>query len=476
MYTFFRNMILSFPHKRESSQHQGGSLLDFVPRLQACRDKLRRNDAKGKRLAGMLLGMLWLASGMAQAALTIEITQGVEGAVPIAIVPFGWSGTGLAPENMSAIVSADLDRSGRFESLPDRDLVAHPTETAQVQYHNWRMVNVDYLVIGRLIPTGANQYDVQFQLFDVFRGKQLAGYSIPGTGADLRRVAHLISDIIYKEITGERGAFNTQVAYVTTSGLGKNKTYTLLVADSDGYNPQTILTSQQPLMSPTWSPDGQQVAYVSFERKTAEIYLQTIANGQRRKLASFKGINGAPSWSPDGRHLALTLSRDGNPEIYVMEVSTGALQRLTNNVAIDTEPAWMPDGKSIVFTSNRGGSPQLYRMSGSGSGVQRLTFEGNYSAGADVSPDGSKIALVHGEGGRYRIAVLDVQTRRLRVLTDGYQDEAPSFAPNGSMIIYATSEGNREVLSAVSVDGRFRQRLSLQAGSVREPVWSPFAK
>jgi TolB protein len=423
--------------------------------------------------------ILWLLAALgsgAHAALTIEITQGVEGAVPIAVVPFGWSAGGMAPENISAIVAADLDRSGRFESLPDRDLVAHPTEAAQVQFHNWRMVNVDYLVIGRLLPTGADQYDVQFQLFDVFRGKQLAGYSVPGRSADLRRVAHHIADIIYKEITGERGAFNTQVAYVTTSGSGKNKSYTLLVADSDGYSPQTILTSQQPLMSPTWSPDAQQLAYVSFEKKTAEIYVQTIGTGQRRKLASFKGINGAPSWSPDGKRLALTLSRDGNPEIYVMEIATGAVTRLTNNAAIDTEPVWMPDSKAIVFTSDRGGSPQLYRMASWGGDAQRLTFEGKYNAGADVSPDGSKIALVNGEGGRYRIAVLDVQTRRLRILTDGYQDEAPSFAPNGSMIIYATAEGNREVLSAVSVDGRFRQRLSLQAGNVREPVWSPFSK
>ncbi len=424
----------------------------------------------------IIVTLLWLlASGLAHGALTIEITQGVEGAVPIAIVPFGWTGGSLPPENISAIVAADLDRSGRFESLPDRDLVSHPTEAAQVQYHNWRMVNVDYLVIGRIIPSGADRYDVQFQLFDVFRGKQVAGYSIPGARTDLRRVAHHISDIIYKAITGERGAFSTQVAYITTSGTGAGKSYTLLVADSDGYSPQTILTSKQPLMSPSWSPDASQVAYVSFEKKTAEVYLQTISTGQRSKIASFKGINGAPAWSPDGRRLALTLSRDGNPELYMLQIAGGTLTRLTNNAAIDTEPAWMPDGRDLVFTSDRGGSAQLYRMPASGGAAQRLTFEGNYNAGADVAPDGSKIALVHGEDGRYRIAVLDVETRRLRVLTDGSQDEAPSFAPNGSMIIYATTLGNREVLSAVSVDGRFKQRLSLQAGSVREPVWSPFA-
>ncbi len=425
----------------------------------------------------MTLTMAWLLfSAAAHSALTIEITQGVEGSVPIAVVPFGWADRATQPpENISAIVAADLDRSGRFASLPDRDLVANPTEGSQVQFHNWRMVNVDYLVIGKIIPTGTGQYDVQFQLFDVFRGKQVAGFSFASARDDLRRVAHHISDLIYKEVTGVRGAFNTQVAYVTSSGRGNDKTYTLLVADSDGYNPQTILTSRQPLMSPSWSPDARQVAYVSFEKKTAEIYLQTITSGERRKIASFKGINGAPAWSPDGRKLALTLSRDGNSEIYVMDINGTNLKRLTSNRAIDTEPVWMPDGKHIVFTSDRGGSAQLYRMSSRGGQAQRLTFEGKYNAGADISPDGSKIALVHGANGRYRIAVLDVETRRMRVLTDGSGDEAPSFAPNGSMIIYATAAGNREVLAAVSVDGRFKQRLSLQAGNVREPVWSPFA-
>ena len=424
-----------------------------------------------------LLSLLMLASTGVQGALTIEITRGVEGAVPIAVVPFGWADKATtAPENVSAIISADLDRSGKFESLPDRDLVAFPTEGTQVQFHNWRMVNVDYLVIGQINPTSAGRYDVQFQLFDVYRGKQVAGYSLAAGRDDMRRVAHHISDLIYEEITGERGAFNTQIAYVTTAGSAKNRSYTLLVADSDGYDPQTILTSAQPLMSPSWSPDGSRIAYVSFEEKKAAIYQQEVATGQRRKLASFSGINGAPAWSPDGRRLALTLSRDGNPEIYTMDVKSGALVRLTRNAAIDTEPVWMPDGRSIVFTSDRGGSAQLYQVAASGGSPRRITFEGKYNAGADISPDGRKIALVHGEGGRYRIAVLDLDSRRMRVLTDGSLDESPSFSPNGSMIIYATGAGNREVLAAVSVDGRFRQRFSLQAGNVREPVWSPFGK
>ncbi len=352
------------------------------------------------RIYQTLLILLLLTCTSVQAALTIEITQGVEGSTPIAVVPFGWADkTTAAPENISAIISADLNRSGRFASLPDRDLVAFPTEGTQVQFKNWRMVNVDYLVIGQLNPLAGDQFDVRFQLFDIFRGKQVAGFSFPTARADLRRVAHHISDLIYEEITGERGAFNTQIAYVTTSGSTKNRTYTLLVADSDGFNPQTILTSDQPLMSPSWSKDAQQVAYVSFEQKTAEIYLQDVATGKRRKLASFKGINGAPAWSPDGRRLALTLSRDGNPEIYTMDVKSGALNRLTRNGAIDTEPVWTPDGRNIVFTSDRGGTAQIYEVAATGGSARRLTFEGKYNAGADISPDGRKIAMVHGERG-----------------------------------------------------------------------------
>jgi len=412
----------------------------------------------------------------AQAALTIEITQGIEGAVPIAVVPFGWGGQTAAPENIAAIISADLNRSGRFEPLADRDLVSHPTSADQVKFQNWRMLNVDNLVIGKLVESSPGQYSVSFELFDVFRGKRMTGSTFPAPARDLRRVAHHISDVIYETLTGERGAFNTRIAYVTSSGSTKNKTYTLLVADSDGYSPQTILTSKHPLMSPSWSPDARQVAYVSFENKVSEIYIQDVATGSRRKLAAFKGINGAPTWSPDGRKLALTLSRDGNPEIYVMDINGGALKRITNSAAIDTEPVWTPDGRSIIFTSDRGGSAQIYKVSASGGAAQRLTFDGKYNAGADVSPDGRKIAMVHGEGGRYRIAVMELDSGLLRVLTDGRQDESPSFSPNGSMIIYATGAGNREVLSAVSVDGRFKQRLSLQAGNVREPVWSPFDK
>jgi TolB protein len=419
--------------------------------------------------------VLLLLARPAHSDLTIEITQGMEGAIPIAVVPFGGNETvGAGQDNVAAIISSDLSRSGRFAPLPDRDLVSRPSDITQVNYQAWRMLKVDNMVIGKVTPEGPDRYNVQFQLLDVFRSKQLVGYSFAASRAELRRVAHHISDLIYEQLTGEKGAFNTQIAYITSTGTGTAKTYTLMVADSDGYSPQTILRSSQPLMSPAWSADGRQIAYVSFENKAAEIFLQDVGTGSRRKVASFKGINGAPAWSPDGQRLALTLSQDGNPEIYVMELNSKALKRLTSSPAIDTEPVWSPDGKSIVFTSDRGGSPQLYRIAAWGGQPQRLTFDGKYNAGADFSPDGRKLAMVHGEGGAYRIAVLDLGSGLFRVLTDGNLDESPSFSPNGSMIIYATEAGNRGVLAAVSADGRFRQRLSLQAGNVRAPVWSPF--
>jgi TolB protein len=412
---------------------------------------------------------------VARAALTIEITQGVEGAIPIAVVPFH-SGGAVLSENVAAIVAADLARSGRFAPLAEQNLIGRPYQVDQIRFQDWRTLGTQNLVIGTVEPAGAGQYRVQFRLFDVYRGRQIAGYSLPAPANRLRHVAHLISDIIYEALTGEPGAFATRIAYVISETVGGTKQYKLELADSDGYNPQTLLTSSQPLMSPAWSPDGRRLAYVSFEKRRASIIVHDIATRQRDVLASFEGINGAPSWSPDGRYMAVTLSRDGNPEIYRLRVSDKSLKRLTSGPAIDTEPVWAPDGRSLVFTSDRGGSPQLYRMPADGGSAQRLTFEGNYNASADFAPDGKSVALVHGTGGQYRIAVLDLERGLLRVLSDGRLDESPSFAPNGSMIIYATESGRRGVLAAVSSDGRFRQRLTLSKGDVREPVWSPLER
>ncbi len=413
------------------------------------------------------------------AVLKIEITQGVSGASPIAIVPFAWVGNGAPPQEIHAIVAADLQRSGFFQPLPEQDLVARPHTANQVNYTNWRALNVDHLVVGRVQALADEEYQVQFQLLDVHKRSQLAGYSIRSGKSDLRRTAHQISDIIYKVITGNPGAFDTRIAYITvTQNQQKQKSYRLAVADSDGHNEQVVYESKHPLMSPSWAPDGQRLVYVSFTRGRPEVYIQNIVTMKFERIVAFKGINSAPVFSPDGSKLALTLSKDGNPEIYILDLATKNLTRVTRNYAIDTEPAWMPDGRALIFTSDRGGSPQLYRISVNEQGptgrARRLTFEGSYNARGAVSPDGRYLAMVHREEGRYRIALQDLKAGHFRVLTDSRLDESPSFSPNGSMIIYATEDNYRGVLAAVSVDGRSQQRLSLRTGDVREPAWSSF--
>ncbi|PKM45916.1 MAG: Tol-Pal system beta propeller repeat protein TolB [Gammaproteobacteria bacterium HGW-Gammaproteobacteria-1] len=427
----------------------------------------------------LLLCCLLLA-GTAQARLSIEITQGMEGAMPIAVVPFGWSGAGGVPaEDVAAIISADLARSGQFAPLDVQGLPQRPVDGRDVNFNLWRGAGSDNLVIGR-VELRDGRYQVQFQLFDAVRGVQLAGYSLQTDATRLRRVAHQIADIIFQRLTGQRGAFDTHIAYVTVENLeaGKRR-FRLEVADADGHNEQVILTSGQPLLSPAWAPDGRRLAYVSFEDGRSMIYLQDIASGNRQKVAEFSGLNSAPEFSPDGRRLALTLSRDGNPEIYVLELAGGRLARVTQHFAIDTEPVWTADGRGLYFTSDRGGRPQIYRVQIDDGGrplgsPQRVTFEGSYNASPALSADGKRLAMVHGDGKRYRVAVLELDSSTLRVLTDTRQDESPSFAPNGTMVLYATEVGDRGVLEAVSADGRARQRLGLKKGDVREPAWSPF--
>lgn len=430
---------------------------------------------KRKLYIKLLVTLSMFLSGLAHAALTIEITQGMEGAVPIAVVPFDISNNRYQPpQDVSGIIAADLARSGRFAPVDERDMLSKPSDIKQVRFQDWRTLGVDNLVIGKVEAAGDDKYRIQFRVFDVYRGRQITGHSMPATAAQLRYVAHHISDIIYEKLTGEPGAFATHIAYVEVEKKAGYKEYRLLLSDSDGFNARELLNSREPLMSPAWSPDGRKLAYVSFENRRASVYVQDVSTAKRSKVAGFTGINGAPSWSPDGSRLALTLSRDGNPEIYVLNLKDSQLKRLTVGPAIDTEPVWSPDGNSIVFTSDRGGSPQLYRMSASGGSAKRLTFEGSYNASADFSPDGRNLVMVNGDRGHYRIAVQNLDSGLFRVVTDGKLDESPSFAPNGSMIIYATETGRRGVLAAVSSDGRFRQRLSVQKGEVREPVWSPY--
>jgi len=416
-------------------------------------------------------------AGTGRAALTIEITQGVKGALPIAVVPFAWEGkVPAAPVDVAAIIAADLHRSGRFATLPEADMLAQPHERSQIHFKNWRMLGSENLVVGRVRALKSG-YEIRFQLFDVFQGTQLTAYSVRSSARRMRFTAHQISDIIYETLLGVPGAFATRITYVTEKKGKKNtRHYALQVADADGFNARPILRSRRPLMSPSWSPDGKQLAYVSFESRRPAIYIQDVNTGQRVLIAHFPGLNGAPSWSPDGRRLALVLSKSGSPDIYILDLDSRRLRRVTRSFAIDTEPVWTPDGSAIIFTYDRGGGPQLYRVTLQNAKVQRLTFEGKYNARAAIAPDGKYLAMVHVEAGKFHIAVMDMETRALRVLTDTGLDESPSFAPNGSMIIYATELGKKGVLSAVSVDGRVHQRLFLQQGSAREPAWSPYSQ
>jgi TolB protein len=425
----------------------------------------------------LILLMFLACNPILRAELTIEITEGVEGALPIAVVPFGWQGRVQPPEDIAAVISADLQRSGRFKTVPEMDMLSRPTSDQEVEFKDWRALGVENLVVGRIESTGAGAYQVQFQLLDVYRGQQLTGYNIPTTASNLRTTAHRIADLIYENLLGVPGAFSTRVAYITSTKLADGETQIgLNVADADGHNPETIVTSSEPLMSPAWSPDGMKIAYVSFESGQSAVYVQGVYTGKREKVTSYKGINGAPSWSPDGSKLALTLSKGGNPDIYIHDLRTRKLQQITRHYAIDTEPSWAPDGKSLVFTSDRGGRPQIYRVSAFGGKAQRVTFQNSYNARASYSPDGKILTFVTQDEGNYRIAIQDLDTGVMQVLSQGRLDESPSFAPNGSMVIFGAKSGRRGVLAAVSVDGRIRQRLALQEGDVREPDWSPFKK
>lgn len=409
-----------------------------------------------------------------QAELSIEITEGIESAVPIAVVPFSWQGgTAQPPVNVSTIVQSDLGHSGYFKALPVRDMLTRPTNASVIRFRNWKALGQEFLLIGQVSQQGA-LYSIQFQLFDVYKHEQLMGYRMTAPAKELRNAAHKVSDIVYQKLTGIKGSFGSKIAYITSvTSANKRKVYKLEVADVDGYNPKTIVASVEPIMSPAWSPDGKKIAYVSFEKRKPAVYIQTLATGKRVRISDFNGINGAPAWSPDGKQLALTLSKDGSPDIYKVNLATGAFVKMTRSYAIDTEPGWSPDGRYIIFTSDRGGKPQLYMMPSAGGRVSRLTFEGDYNARGRFSPDGKSIVMVHANRGDYRIAVMDVASKAINILTPGRLDEAPSFSPNGQMVLYASQKRYRGVLSAVSVDGRMHQKLVLSHGDVREPAWGP---
>lgn len=413
----------------------------------------------------------------AHSALRVEITRGADGAIPVAVVPFEQTGQATQTVKVSDIVAADLKRSGKFSPIDKEKLIATPKDLQEVNFKLWRVAGIDHLVIGKFNVIKPNQYEISFRLLDVFKGAQVLGYQFSADDNSLRSISHHISDLIYEKITGQKGAFDTKIAYVTVQRKqGTQPSYKLQVADTDGYNSQTVLNSRQPIMSPSWSPDGSKLAYVSFEKRKPEIYIQNLYNQQREKVSAFKGINGAPVWSPDGKKLALTLSKKGNPDIYILDLATKKLTQLTKHWGIDTEPSWMPDGSELVFTSSRTGKPQIYRIAASGGSAKRLTFAGKYNASPEVTDDGRTLVFVQGEGNIFKIASMDMRSGFTQVLTEGPLDESPSFAPNGSMIIYASMDKNKGVLAAVSTDGHFKQKLVLSEGDVREPTWGPFRK
>ena len=425
----------------------------------------------GHRAAAMLLAAvsLLLVAAPGHAQLRLDITQGVRDAVPIAVVPFGGQAEGAATD-VAAVVANDLRMSGRFAPLERRDMVARPTTGAEIRYEDWRLLKSDFIVVGRVEADG-----VSFELHNVRTGASLLEERLPSTPKGLRATAHRIADLVFERLTGVPGAFSTRIAYVAVDGKPPAQRYRLLVADADGYNPRTVLESREPVMSPAWSPDGQNLAYVSFEGKASAIYVQRLATGERRRVSARAGINGAPAWSPDGRKLAITLSRDGNLDIYTLELASQTLTRVTSDDAIDTEAEWSRDGQWLYFTSDRAGNAQVYRVVlDEARRAERVTFTSGYNARPRVSPDGKELAMITLDRGGYRIAVMDLASRNLRVLTGSRQDDSPSFAPNGALVIYATREGGRGTLAIASSDGAFQQRLSADQGDVRDPAWQPF--
>ncbi len=415
-----------------------------------------------------------LVTGTTQAKLTIEITGGVEGAQPIAVVPFG-NVDGAKPNlDIADVVAADLARSGKFKPMPRREMLMTPHREEDVDIREWQLLAMNSLVVGEVAPRSTGGYDIRFLLLDVFSGKRLLVDTVSSTTKGLRNAAHRIADAIYEDLTGEPGIFATRIAYVTSAG--RQSRVALRVADADGFNAQTIVDSAEPIMSPAWSPDARKLAYVSFEGRQSAIYVQDLASGRRERVASYEGINSSPAFSPDGGKLAMTLSKDGNPDIYVLDLASRQLTRLTDHYAIDTEPAWSPDGSQLVFTSDRGGKPQIYRVAATGGVAQRVTFEGDYNAAASYAPNGNALIMVTRAAGRFRVVMTDPNGGSRRYISNGNLDESPSFAPNGNMVIYATQTNGRGVLAATPLSSGASHRLSRDAGEVREPAWSPLLR
>jgi TolB protein len=421
------------------------------------------------RFLRTLLGaLLVLAAPASQAQLNIEITGAGANRIPVAIASF--LGEGGSAQALTPVVRADLERSGLFKLVDPGS--APIGESAPVDFAQWKERGADAVLVGSVLPAGGGRVEVRFRLYDTQKQRPLAEQSMPVGSTGARRAAHKIADIVYEKLIGEPGIFSTRVAYVVKSG----PRHELQIADADGMNAQTALSSAEPIMSPTWSPDGNRLAYVSFERKKPIVYVQSLATGQRHVVANFKGSNSAPAWSPDGNRLAVVLTKDGGSQLYLINADGSGVRRLAQSSGIDTEPHFSPDGAYIYFTSDRGGSPQIYRIAAGGGSAERVTFEGQYNVSPRLAPDGKTMVYVARNGGRFQVTLMDLATRQSQVLTDSGKDESPSFAPNGRMIMYASEVGGRGVLAAVSSDGRVKQKLSVQAGDVREPTWGPYSK
>ena len=415
-------------------------------------------------IASFVLAAAWPAAAQFRVEVSgIGMTQ-----LPIAVSAF--RGEDAAPQKIAAIVQADLERSGQFRGLdasgPTMDELSRPELT------QWRQKGADTLLAGSVSRLADGRYDVRFRLWDVARGQDLGGQSYAVTQADLRQSAHRVADFVYEKLTGEKGVFSTRIAYVTKVGAR----YNLWVADADGENAQSALTSPEPIISPAWSPNGSQLAYVSFESRKPVVYAHEVATGKRRLLANFRGSNSAPAWSPDGRTLAVTLSLDGGSQLYAIDANGGEPRRLAQSSSIDTEPAYAPDGRHIYFVSDRGGSPQIYRMPATGGNAERVTFTGSYNISPAISPDGRWLAYISRVNGAFKLHVMELASGTITAITDSGTDESPSFAPNSRLIVYATQNQGREALMTTTLDGKLKARLAGQGGDIREPDWGPFQK
>ena len=420
---------------------------------------LRRN------LLGALVSLPVLP---AWAQFRVEVTGVGLTQMPIALAPF--RGEGQSPQPISAIVRADLERSGQFRGVDTSGVAIDEASRPDVTL--WRQKGADSLVAGSITRLADGRYDVRFRLWDVVRNQDLGGQSFAVGQGDLRLVAHRIADYVYEKLTGERGVFSTRIAYVTKAS-GR---YSLWVADADGENAQAALASPEPIISPAWAPNGTQLAYVSFESRKPVVYVHDVASGKRRLIANFRGSNSAPAWSPDGRQLAVTLTRDGSSQLYIIDANGGEPRRLMQSSGIDTEPVFSSDGRTIYFVSDRGGAPQIYKVSTGGGQAERVTFHGNYNVSPSISPDGHWLAYISRVGGGFKLYVMDLQTGTANAITDTTTDESPSFAPNSRLIVYATQQQGREALMTTTVDGKIKARLSGQNGDIREPDWGPDQK